>query len=79
MEINALFFGATADAVGKRSVGIELAQGTSAETAVATIIEKFPGLANKKLLFAINQEYVPSGSELKDGDELAIFTAVSGG
>jgi molybdopterin converting factor small subunit len=32
-----------------------------------------------QLLFAVNQEYASGDEPLKNGDELAVFTAVSGG
>ena len=36
-------------------------------------------LANAKLQFAVNEHYVAHSHVLSNGDELAIFTAVSGG
>jgi len=36
-------------------------------------------LRSHKLLVAVNQEYAGDAMPLKDGDEVAIFTAVSGG
>lgn len=39
----------------------------------------FPGLASHKLLYSVNQSYAAGGERLKSDDELAIFTAVSGG
>ena len=43
------------------------------------VLEKFPGLSSHRLLFSVNQEYVSSDTKIRDGDELAVFTAVSGG
>lgn len=74
-----LFFGATADEVGEREINLEISENTKAEQAFAEIINKFPQLANHKLLFAVNQEYASGDEIINDGDELAIFTAVSGG
>jgi molybdopterin converting factor small subunit len=79
MQIRVLFFGATADTVGTRKVDYLLNGPTDAKEAIAKIIEKFPQLQNHKLLFAVNREYVSGGEIIRDGDELAIFTAVSGG
>ena len=78
MKIKVLFFGATADAAGKREVQLE----TSAETAGAAlqeIIGAYPALSKHRLLVAVNENYVEPSAKLKDGDELAIFTPVSGG
>lgn len=83
MKVKVLFFGATADSVGKREVELVFDENTLAEKAFSRIFERFPALANnhqrKSLLFAINQEYANGNEFLKNGDELAIFTAVSGG
>jgi molybdopterin converting factor small subunit len=79
MNIRVLFFGATADLAGKRFVDLGLADSVTAIQAVETVVNANPKLEHHKLLFAINQEYLPADSLLKDGDEVAIFTAVSGG
>jgi len=43
------------------------------------VLSERPGLSTHKLLFAVNQEYSDGAESINDGDELAIFTAVSGG
>lgn len=81
MKVNVLFFGATADAVGKREIEFETQESERAENVFGEILESFPHLKNygKSLLFSVNQEYADGGETVNDGDELAIFTAVSGG
>lgn len=79
MQIRVVFFGATAEAVGKREMSISLDSPLSAERAVALVAAEHPRITSHRLLTALNQEYVPGETILKDGDELAIFTAVSGG
>lgn len=79
MKVQVLFFGATADIVGSRELEFDFESGTKSDLAFRQIVEKFPNLAKHSLLFALNQEYVNDSSAIKDGDELAIFTAVSGG
>jgi molybdopterin synthase sulfur carrier subunit len=79
MNVKVLFFGATADAVGKREVEITFAGPVNAREAFAGVLEKFPALNHHKLLFARNQEYINDNEMVEDGDELAVFTAVSGG
>ncbi|HEY8563786.1 MAG TPA: MoaD/ThiS family protein [Pyrinomonadaceae bacterium] len=79
MRVSVLFFGATADEVGARELEIDFPENASAGAAFAEIVEKYPRLANHKLLFAINQEYASGDEAIRDGDELAVFTAVSGG
>ncbi len=78
MKIKVLFFGATADAAGKRGMEFETSA-ADAGTALNEIVDSIPSLAAHKLLFAVNEAYVHRSSALNDGDELAVFTAVSGG
>lgn len=78
MKVRVLFFGATADTAGKRAMDVETSA-TDAGTVLNEIVESMPDLAKHKLLFAVNENYVDRSEPLKDGDEVAIFTAVSGG
>ncbi len=68
-----------AEAVGMREIEIELPNAVKSTNAFTEIVEKFPALKQHKLLFAVNQEYADSEKIIYEGDELAIFTAVSGG
>lgn len=74
-----LFFGQTAEIVGTRELEISLNNETKASEAFGEVLEKYPKLKENKLLFAVNQEYSNGNEILKNTDELAIFTAVSGG
>lgn len=79
MKVQVLFFGATAEAAGEREVEIELPDETKAANAFRQIIGGYPQLENYSLLFAVNQEYASGEEIVRNGDELAIFTHVSGG
>ncbi len=79
MKVQVLFFGATAEAVGEREIEIDLENKTKAVAAFRQIVSAYPNLQKHSLLFAINQEYANGEEMLKAGDELGIFTAVSGG
>ncbi|HTH50496.1 MAG TPA: MoaD/ThiS family protein [Pyrinomonadaceae bacterium] len=79
MTVRVLFFGATADAVGERASSVHVPDNTPAAAVVDQVVASHPTLARHKLLFAVNEEYVPTDTIVRDGDELAIFTAVSGG
>lgn len=79
MKIQVLFFGATAEAVGERKIEMSFAENVKAETVYTEIKQKFPQLNQHSLLFAVNQEYADGTELIKENDELAIFTAVSGG
>ncbi len=80
INVSVLFFGATAESVGRREIEIDLAEQTKSCEAFAQIIERFPQINNRhSLFFAVNQEYADGSEIIKNGDELAIFPAVSGG
>ncbi len=79
MTVRVLFFGATADIAGKRLDEIDLPSKTMAKTIFDQILAEHPRLASHKLHFSVNQEFATGIEILNDGDELAIFTAVSGG
>lgn len=79
MQIRVLFFGATAQEVGVRSKEIDLSDNAIATDLIDTVVAEHPILGRHKLLFSVDQEYVSGDVTLKDGDEVAIFTAVSGG
>ncbi len=78
-KVKVLFFGATADAVGQREIEIDFADETKAEDIFQEIVAKFPQIENYSLLFAVNQKYASGVEIIRDGDELAVFTHVSGG
>ncbi|MDQ3636037.1 MAG: MoaD/ThiS family protein [Acidobacteriota bacterium] len=83
INVKVLFFGATADSVGEREVEISFDEKTNATNALDKIFAEFPNLQKnhdkKSLHFSINQEYANGNEIINDGDELAVFTAVSGG
>lgn len=79
MKTRMLFFGFTADAVGKREIEIDLADGATVGGLLEQIKQENPGLNQNKLLIALNEEYVEPETAINDGDTLAVFTAVSGG
>jgi molybdopterin converting factor subunit 1 len=74
-----LFFGAVADAAGKREAEVEVTEGLTAGELIESLKAKHPGLAGQKLLFAVNEEYADPATPLQNGSEVAIFTPVSGG
>jgi molybdopterin converting factor small subunit len=79
MTADVLFFGATADVVGTRRKTLEIGSPEPAKVIFDRILTDYPALSKHRLLFAINQRYVNGDEIVNDGDELAIFTAVSGG
>lgn len=79
MKIQVLFFGATANTIGQRSVEKSLPDGSTAKMAFDELKSQFPQLTTHKLLYSLNQSYADGDEIVRDGDEFAIFTAVSGG
>lgn len=79
MKVMLLFFGSTADAVGKRELGLDLGNGSTVSDVIEQLKLEHPGLSKQKLLVALNEEYVSVDTAINDGDTLAVFTAVSGG
>ena len=57
----------------------EVRPGTTAAALWRAIVAQHTGLAKVRVRFAVNEEYVPGGRRLADGDELAVFPPVSGG
>ena len=79
MIIQVLFFGATADIAGTRRIHIDVSPQTLAKAVFEKILSKHPRLASHKLHISINQQYATGDEVVRDGDEIAIFTVVSGG
>jgi len=79
MSLTVLFFGATADIAGKRRHEIEVSVGESAGVVFERMLALYPRLADHKLHVSVNQQFATDDEIVYDGDELAIFTAVSGG
>lgn len=79
MPITVLFFGATADIAGNRRVEIEIPPKATASDVFEKFLTDYPRLKSHPLLFSVNQQYSTGNETLRDGDEIAIFTAVSGG
>jgi len=79
MSARILFFGFTADIAGKREIEILVPDALSANSVLNDVLGRIPSLAGHNLHISINQQYATGNEIIRDGDELAIFTAVSGG
>ena len=79
VNVKVLFFGATAGIVGQRGLEIALPDNAASQQCFDMVLEDHPALKRHKLLFSRNQQYATGKEILDNGDELAIFTAVSGG
>ena len=79
IKVNILFFGSTAELIGSRRVETTVSETALAADVIKQLRAEYPSLRDHKLLSAVNEQYVAADTRLKDGDELAIFTPVSGG
>jgi molybdopterin converting factor small subunit len=79
MRLNVLFFGATAETVGKRRVELDVPADATAGSVLQSLLSHHPKLRSHQLLYSVNEEYASGPEKLSEGDELAVFTAVSGG
>lgn len=79
MPVRVLFFGATADISGQREIVIDAEGSTTSQSVFEQILSQYPALSAHRLLYSLNQKYATGDEMVSEGDELAIFTAVSGG
>ena len=79
MNIKVLFFGATADITGQRRMEVAITSETTISQVSKNLIAEYPRLASHKLHISLNEQYANGDEIVRDSDELAIFTAVSGG
>jgi len=81
MTVNVKLFAALRDVVGQAALSLDVAEGRAAAQIAEQIAEKYPQVEKylKRIAYAVNQEYVPGTTVLKDGDELALIPPVSGG
>jgi molybdopterin converting factor subunit 1 len=81
VTIRVRFFAIIRDKAGRASAEIDVPDGATVATAVATLQKTFPAIAPYvgRCAFAVNQSYVPADTVLHDGDELAVIPPVSGG
>ena len=78
VKIKLLLFGPLREIGGADRIDFEVDEGVLSK-AVSQLIERFPSMGSHKLLFAVNEEYADPATVLEDGDEVAVFTPVSGG
>ena len=81
MTIKVKFFAIAREKAGTGEAILHLPDDATVAGAAVQIARQFPGLAATaaKCAIAVNQEYAASDRRLRDGDELALIPAVSGG
>ncbi|HTY41629.1 MAG TPA: molybdopterin converting factor subunit 1 [Thermoanaerobaculia bacterium] len=81
MRIRLLYFASFREAVGRDEEAREIAEGTRVDALWAALGREAPALARflKPPPAAVNREYVPPDTVLRDGDEVAFLPPVAGG
>jgi len=80
MKIITLFFGITADLIGKTELDIALEDSITVGAFKFILKEKYPQLKNiNSYAIAVNEVYAKDSIILKEGDVVAIIPPVSGG
>jgi molybdopterin converting factor subunit 1 len=81
MRISVLYFAVFREKLGTDGEPLELPDGARVADAVAALAARHPAIAKLagKFRIAVNADFVSEGTELHDGDELALIPPVAGG
>lgn len=81
MRIKVKFFAYTREITGQSETEMEIMEGTDLAGIMKLLTEKFPGLRrySSEINMAVNHEYAPPETVVKEGDEVALLPPVSGG
>ena len=80
MKLTVQLFASLADRVGSRTLELDLPEGTTAGQLWPAATAAHPALAGgPRPLVAVNLEYAPPESVVREGDDVAFLPPVSGG
>jgi len=79
INIHLLFFASTRDIFGSDRMDLTVDEASTVDDVVHVLRKQFPHVKLPRLLYSVNQTYAGAEKALIDRDEVAIFTAVSGG
>lgn len=80
-RLDVLLFSVLRQQIGEERLTVQLGTPATGADLLDVLAAQYPVVADYRgvLRLAVNQEYVPDGVELHDGDEVALITPVSGG
>jgi len=81
MRVNVLLFASLREAVGKRTVALELSDDATVAGLLTAISEAYPSIASllPSVKVAVNRELARPERPLSDGDEAALLPPFGGG
>lgn len=84
MNVTLLYFGRPREMLATSSEAVELPAGITTVAALLAWLRMRGNnweseLADNRVRCAVNQEMVPLSAALRDGDEVALFSPISGG
>lgn len=80
-RVQVLLFAVLRERVGAASLALTLPDGATGEDLLDALERDHPALRpyRRVVRLAVNETYVPNHARLRDGDDVALITPVSGG
>ncbi|MCC7349519.1 MAG: molybdopterin converting factor subunit 1 [Phycisphaerales bacterium] len=81
MKITVKLFAIVRDRAGTSELKLDLPDGATVDDVAAETARQYPAIDRflQRAAYAVNHDYVPRSTRLKDQDEVAIIPPVSGG
>lgn len=79
MTLRVLLFASWADALGARSVEVDVPDGATAGAVLSAVAARANGTPLPRPALAINRQLASAGDPVSPGDELALIPPVAGG